>query len=92
MLYFPQPPLDTPPPGGDQDKAPLLRTVIGIELCVCTIVVVARLYTRLMLVRNAGWDDGIMLATFVWIIDINQMYDFLEAHAQRSFVRPSDLP
>jgi hypothetical protein len=53
------------PPGGHQDKAPLLRTVIGVELSITAVVVALRLYTRLKLVRNAGWDDWIMLATFL---------------------------
>ena len=55
----------TPPAGGDQDKAPMLRTVIGIELFITALVIVLRLYTRLRIVRNAGKDDWIMLATFV---------------------------
>lgn len=65
MIYFPQPPPDTPPSGGDQNEAPLLRAIIGTELSVCTLVIAARLYTRLRLVRNVGTDDWIMFATYV---------------------------
>lgn len=65
MIYFPQPPSDTPPPGGDQDQAPLLRAIVGVEFGVCSTVVAARFYTRLRLVRNAGADDWIMLATYL---------------------------
>jgi len=72
MIYFPQPPSDTPPSGGDQNEAPLLRAIIGTELGVCTLVIAARLYTRLRLVRNAGIDDWIMFATYV---DFQQRID-----------------
>lgn len=65
MIYFPQPVPNTPPPGGDQNQAPLLRVILGIELGVCTLVIAARLYTRLSLARNAGTDDWIMFATYV---------------------------
>lgn len=65
MIYFPQPPLDIIPPGGDQNKAPLLRAIIGLELGVCSMVIAARFYTRLRLVRNAGLDDWIMFATYL---------------------------
>ncbi len=72
MIYFPQSPPHTPPAGGDQNEAPLLRAVIGIELSVCTLIMAARLYTRLSLVRNAGMDDWIMFATYVKIQQMSQ--------------------
>lgn len=54
-----------PPKGGDQNKAPMLRGVLGSELAVATIIVALRIFTRLRLTRSPGWDDWIMLATFV---------------------------
>lgn len=54
-----------PPKGGDQSKAPTLRGVLSSELAVATIIVALRFFTRLRLTRNPGWDDWIMLGTFV---------------------------
>ncbi|KAL9607896.1 MAG: hypothetical protein Q9167_007234 [Letrouitia subvulpina] len=54
-----------PPPGGDVNKAPMLRAVICSELAVATIVVGMRFFTRLKLIHSPGMDDWIMLATFV---------------------------
>ena len=54
-----------PPLSGDQDKAPMLRTVIGVELSLTAVIIALRLHTRIKIVRNAGWDDWVMLATFV---------------------------
>lgn len=54
-----------PPKGGDHEKAPMLRCVLGSHVAVATIVVALRLFTRLRLTRSPGWDDWIMLATFV---------------------------
>jgi len=73
MSFFPQPPPNTPPAGGDQSKAPLLRVILGTELSVCTLVIVARLYTRLRLARNAGIDDWIMFATYVEFQPMSQL-------------------
>ena len=53
------------PPGGDQNKAPMLRTVISVELSITAMIILMRFYTRIKIVRNPGWDDWIMLATFV---------------------------
>ncbi|KAL8645569.1 MAG: hypothetical protein Q9210_006636 [Variospora velana] len=54
-----------PPPGGDQDKAPMLRAVIGSELALATIIVLLRFYTRLKITRSPGMEDYIMLGTFI---------------------------
>lgn len=54
-----------PPPGGDQNKAPMLRAVIGSELTLATIIVLLRFYTRLKITRSPGVEDYIMLGTFV---------------------------
>ena len=57
--------LHGPPPGGDQNKAPMLRAVLSSELSLATVVVGLRLFTRLKLIHSPGMDDWIMLATFV---------------------------
>ncbi|KAL8673341.1 MAG: hypothetical protein Q9168_002220 [Polycauliona sp. 1 TL-2023] len=54
-----------PPAGGDRDQAPMLRAVLGTELAIASIVVILRFFTRLRITRSPGWDDWIMLATFV---------------------------
>ncbi|KAI4114951.1 MAG: hypothetical protein LQ345_004365 [Seirophora villosa] len=54
-----------PPPGGHQNKAPMLRAVIGSELTLATIIVLLRFYTRLRITRSPGTEDWIMLATFL---------------------------
>lgn len=54
-----------PSPGGDQNKAPILRAVLGTELTLATIIVLLRFYTRLRMTRSPGTEDWIMLATFV---------------------------
>jgi hypothetical protein len=90
MIYFPQPPSDSPPSGGDQNEAPLLRAIIGTELGVCTLVIAARLYTRLRLVRNAGIDDWIMFATYVDFQQRNQSSEWQNTDISVRYLRPSD--
>lgn len=55
----------SPPPGGDQNQAPMLRAVLSAELAVAATVIFLRFYTRLKLIRNLGMDDWVMLAAFV---------------------------
>ncbi|KAI4136324.1 MAG: hypothetical protein LQ341_005682 [Variospora aurantia] len=57
-----------PPPGGDQNKAPMLRAVIGSELTLATIIVLLRFYTRLKITRSPGVEDYIMLGTFIFAL------------------------
>ena len=52
-------------PGGDQNKAPMLRAILSSELAVTTIVIIGRLFTRLKLIHSPGVDDWIMLFTYV---------------------------
>lgn len=66
-----------PPEGGDQNHAPMLRAVLGTELALATIIVALRLFCRLRLTRSPGWDDWIMLATFVRCLSC--IFDFVEA-------------
>ncbi|KAL8956961.1 MAG: hypothetical protein Q9193_005650 [Seirophora villosa] len=54
-----------PSPGGDQNKAPMLRAVLGSELTLATIIVFLRFYTRLRITRSPGTEDWIMLGTFL---------------------------
>jgi len=89
-LYFPQSPPNIPSPGGDQNEAPLLRAIIGTELSVCTLVIVARLYTRLILARNAGLDDWIMFATYVEFQQMSQSSDWQNTDLSTRYLRLSD--
>ena len=57
--------LTSPPPGGDQNKAPMLAAVMWSEATIAIVVVILRMYTRARLVRKVGWDDWIMLFTLV---------------------------
>lgn len=61
----------------DQDKGSTIFSLTWTEGSLATIVVCARMYTRLRLVKNAGWDDWIMLFALVCII----------LNAQRLFCR-----
>ena len=70
--------LSGPPEGGDQTHAPMLRAVLGAELSIATIIVSLRLFCRLRITRSPGWDDWIMLATFVRCIPCK--FDFEEAN------------
>ncbi|KAL8912928.1 MAG: hypothetical protein Q9171_002127 [Xanthocarpia ochracea] len=56
---------DSPPQGGHQNKAPMLRAVLSSELAVATIIVALRFFCRIRLTRSPGMDDWIMLATII---------------------------
>ena len=74
-----------PPPGGDQNKAPMLRAILSSELSLATVVMIGRFFTRLKLIHNPGMDDWIMLATYVGsfftLVRRNPSYDPLVLHA-----------
>ena len=57
--------LVTPPPGGDFDKAPALLAIVWTEAVVGTAVLALRLFTRIKIVNNLGWDDFWMVITWV---------------------------
>lgn len=55
-----------PSTGDDGEKRGHLILIISWIACMLALVFVsARFYTRTKLVRNAGWDDGAILATLV---------------------------
>ncbi len=56
---------DSPPQGGDQNKAPMLRAVLSSELAVAAIIVALRFFSRIRITRSPGVDDWTMLATIV---------------------------
>ncbi|KAL8928413.1 MAG: hypothetical protein Q9172_000899 [Xanthocarpia lactea] len=56
---------DSPPQGGHQNKAPMLRAVLSSELAIATIIVALRFFCRIRLTRSPGMDDWIMLATII---------------------------
>ena len=53
------------PTGGDQNKAPGILALTWIEFSISLIVVVLRLFTRVVIVRHVGLDDGFIAVTLV---------------------------
>ena len=47
----------TPPPGGDENKGPVVLAAVWTLTSIALVTVAARLYGRYRLTRNAGWDD-----------------------------------
>ncbi|MCJ1394984.1 hypothetical protein MMC18_007865 [Xylographa bjoerkii] len=56
----------TPPPGGDDNKGPVILASIWTLTSVALITVVARLYGRFKLTRSAGWDDFFIVISMVF--------------------------
>lgn len=54
-----------PPAGGDRNIGPNLEAAALATILIAAIVVVARFYARLRVVRNVGWDDWLMLLALV---------------------------
>ncbi|KAL6721939.1 hypothetical protein ACLMJK_001044 [Lecanora helva] len=52
----PQPP-NVIPVGGDHDKGPSIEAVIWIFTSIALLTAVSRVFSRLKLTRNPGWDD-----------------------------------
>lgn len=46
-----------PPPGGDQNRGPTINLVVWIFTGISLACVTARMYGRVFLTRNVGWDD-----------------------------------
>ena len=53
------------PPGGDQNRATELNAFAWTLFCLSTIVVAARVYSRLTLTRNFWYDDFFIVLTWV---------------------------
>lgn len=54
-----------PPPGGDQNQATKLITIIAILTSICLIMVSLRFIARAVGRKHFGWDDWTMLAALV---------------------------
>ncbi|KAK4690312.1 hypothetical protein P7C71_g6449, partial [Lecanoromycetidae sp. Uapishka_2] len=50
-------PIPQPPPGGDQDRGPAINAAIWTFTSLALFCVLLRLYGRLILTTNFGWDD-----------------------------------
>ncbi|KAK4443032.1 hypothetical protein QBC34DRAFT_214792 [Podospora aff. communis PSN243] len=62
-------PKDTPPPDGDADRGPVLLAVTIVTTMVALIVVALRMFVRVKIVKNVGWDDHtINAASFLAIL------------------------
>jgi hypothetical protein len=59
------PPELTPPVGGDQNRAHELLGASWTLFAISACLVAARMYTRLVVQKNAGWDDWIICLTLV---------------------------
>ncbi|KAK0610914.1 hypothetical protein B0T14DRAFT_413473, partial [Immersiella caudata] len=65
----------TPPPDGDADKGPILLAVTIVTTMVALIIVALRMFVRIKIVKNVGWDDhtivgASLLAILVMIFEI----------------------
>ena len=49
----------------DDNRGPAINIICWTGFTICTIVVAARLFTRLRISRSAGWDDGIIVLSMV---------------------------
>ncbi|KAF4983407.1 hypothetical protein FZEAL_1136 [Fusarium zealandicum] len=56
------PPLPSNP---NENAGPEIIAATSVVVALATIAVVARLYVRLSMIRNIGWDDGFMVAAMV---------------------------
>ena len=50
-----------PPPGGDENKGPLILAIMWVECTIAILLVCARTFTRVHLVHNLGLDDWTMI-------------------------------
>lgn len=60
----------SPPPGGDETRAPTIIGVYSTMTAVSLTCVAARLYTRLRLLRSPGWDDAVIVISMVSTITL----------------------
>ncbi|KAJ4263102.1 hypothetical protein NW762_006720 [Fusarium torreyae] len=49
------------PSNPDENEAPSILAATVLIISISTIVVLARLYVRVFIIRNTGWDDGFMV-------------------------------
>ena len=55
-----------PPLGPDPNLGPVVIALNCVVFALSTVVVLLRLFTRICLTRNLGWDDATMALTQVW--------------------------
>ena len=60
--------LGPPPVGGDQSRAGVANGIGWTLAAISTIFVILRLYTRIKLTRNQGWDDLLIVISTVGTI------------------------
>ncbi len=48
-----------------KDFSYILNVVMWTQVCIATVFVVLRMYTRYYLIRNVGWDDLLMIVNLV---------------------------
>ncbi|KAL8915510.1 MAG: hypothetical protein Q9171_000075 [Xanthocarpia ochracea] len=56
------------PAGGDENLGPTIISINIVVFVASTLVVIIRIYTRLCLTKNFGWDDAFMVLTQVYRI------------------------
>lgn len=54
-----------PPPGGDQNRGPVMTVVISVFLGLSSIAIVLRMYIRTRIVQSIGSDDYTVLMAWV---------------------------
>lgn len=81
----------SPPPGGDHDRGPdMYGTIIPISI-LSTSFVLARVYARIKLIQNVGWDDyTIVLAQVIRILVVKAPSIDRNAVSERTQLRHSD--
>ena len=97
--------LETPPAGGDRNKAPAFATITILVSVVATVSVVARLYVRSRVIRQVGMDDVIITIALVSVAHpilseyLGCLTPFLDSldcgHSMRCFccsLRPGETP
>lgn len=48
-----------------REKGPTLVGVLWMETVICLVVLGLRVYTRMRILRNPGWDDLLLVITWV---------------------------
>lgn len=54
-----------PPAGGDENLGPTIIIINVIVFTASMLIIIIRIFTRLCLTKNFGWDDAFMVLTGV---------------------------
>lgn len=58
--------VDGPPtPDGDVDRGPTISAVVWVECAIASALLLARLWTRLRILKAFGWDDAFICLALV---------------------------